>query len=273
MNSGRSLPNVFHQCHRSHGQMRSGVRGAPLPFRRFGTWNVEGLKAEEKLEQIFAIMRKDGIDVMCIQETHIAGSSYCTKEGYLVIMSGGPMDAREYAGVGFIVSPWATRAVISFIQHSPRIAGIKLRTPGGNIGLVSVYAPHSGHTESVRQEFHTNLRAFVDRFRAHGPIFVLGDLNAKLHRCRPGEQYCMGEHAYGDATANLDGANTNRNLLLETCRAKNFVIANTFFPRQAEETVTYYNLSTKLMEEVVKAVSSSMSNQAVHSSLQVPRVC
>ena len=47
----------------------------------------------------------------------------------------------------------------------------------------------------------------------------------------------------------LDG-HCNRDLLLEMCTSASFVIANTFFPRPLVQKVTYFNLTTKPMDEV-----------------------
>ena len=81
------------------------------------TWNVEGL-SEVKLEELERIMREKGIDVLCMQETHIAGAdSYISDAGSLIILSGGVLGEREYAGVGFIVSPFIRRFVIGFVEH------------------------------------------------------------------------------------------------------------------------------------------------------------
>ena len=130
-------------------------------------------------------MHSHCLHVLCIQETHIAGAtSFITEAGFLVILSGGPGEEREYAGVGFIVSPAMRHAVIGFREHTGRMASLKLKVQGGKIGIVSAYAPHGGRDYALRQSFFNELNAFFSKLSAHGSSFIAGNLNARLHyRC------------------------------------------------------------------------------------------
>jgi len=98
-----------------------------------------------KIIELQKHMERYDIQVLCIQETHGTGScAFTTPEGYFVILSGGePLKEgeREYAGVGFIIAPEARRSVLSYLQHSSRIAVLKLKVKGGRIAITSVYAP------------------------------------------------------------------------------------------------------------------------------------
>ena len=69
------------------------------------TWNVEGL-TEVKTHEICSYMQVHGIDVCGIQETRVSKSDYYdTDDGFMVILSGSAGENREWAGVGFILSP------------------------------------------------------------------------------------------------------------------------------------------------------------------------
>ena len=75
------------------------------------SWNV----AEVKIWDLTEVMRRYGISILCIQETHIAKSPYYTRNGFLVILSGSSDGHRGFTGVGFKVAPWAKHAVSSFL--------------------------------------------------------------------------------------------------------------------------------------------------------------
>ncbi|CAE8606196.1 unnamed protein product, partial [Polarella glacialis] len=108
--SRTTLPEDFRSRSQDPKQFLRKTRTAPTDFRTFAMWNVEGLNADNldtKLTQLIQIMRRRRIAVLCIQETHVAGSIYFSLDGFLVIFSGGTSDQRETAGVGFIVAPWA----------------------------------------------------------------------------------------------------------------------------------------------------------------------
>ena len=81
---------------------------------KIATWNVEGL-TDSKVEELQIIMEERGIGILCLQETHRAGADYFfTEKGYLLILSGGPVGQREWAGVGFIIASFFRRSIIGF---------------------------------------------------------------------------------------------------------------------------------------------------------------
>ena len=106
--------------------------GNTAPFREellVASWNVEGL-SDIKLWELTSMMTRRRISILCIQETRIIQSPYYTTDhGFLVILSGSSEVAKDYAGVGFIVAPWAVQSVVGFLQYTNRVACLKLRAP------------------------------------------------------------------------------------------------------------------------------------------------
>ena len=183
-------------------------------------------------------MLKLSIDILCIQETHTIGSAYLIHDDFLIILSGGEGQQRSYAGVGFIVSPRVRHAVSGFLQHSDRLASLRVRVPGGEACFVSVYAPTNEYSFEVRQSFYYEAQDFVSSQRVHGPTFALGDFKARLHLRTPADSGVAGDCAFGNPNKTLD-PRANRELLLEMCRALDSVLANTLFVHDDEEIVTY----------------------------------
>ena len=78
---------------------------------RIGSWNVEGL-TDVKVEQVIDYMIQYSIGVLCLQETRKSKSDvYLTSRGYKLILSGCSTSEREWAGVGFILSPKVCKSV------------------------------------------------------------------------------------------------------------------------------------------------------------------
>ena len=120
---------------------------------RLATWNVEGL-TDIKTYELTSFMYRSSIGILCMQETHITQSPYyTTDEGFLVVLSGSGGTGREHAGVGFIIAPWIRHAVCGFLQFSNSLACIKIRVTGGQLAIISAYAPHSGYPFDARQAF------------------------------------------------------------------------------------------------------------------------
>ena len=136
---------------------------------KIATWNIEGL-TEEKLVELIRIMEERDIGILCLQETHCAGADYFLRnDGYLVIQSGGPNAMREWAGVGFLVAPAFRRSVLGFNQFSDRIASLKLKVLGGQMTILTAYAPHSGHDYAIRRSFFDVLMDFMRCLKCYGP--------------------------------------------------------------------------------------------------------
>ena len=181
--------------------------------------------------------KNEGVHILCIQETHESGSEfYVTDDGYLAILSGGT-DAREHAGVGFILSPSTRRCLIGFRQATSRWASLKMTVPGGKTYVVSAYCPRSGYSLGDRQQFYSELGIYIRKLTCNGPKLVVGDFNAKLYRRFPTEHDIIGPQVYPSASR-IDNVQLNRHLLYELCVAHSMVISNTFFEQPPEKQVT-----------------------------------
>ena len=204
---------------------------------KIATWNIEGLN-DVKEEELQRIMKKCGLGVLCLQETHLLKSGYwITAAGYLIINSGSSAGHRGHAGVGFKVAPCVRRCVISFLQQSNRAACLKTRVPGGKMCILPAYAPHSGRPYDERQKFFQDLQVLYNAVSSNGPKLIFVDFNARLHLQLPGEESVIGPHVFGDKQANLQHF-SNRFLLLEFCIACGLAVANTFLSNPAEKQIT-----------------------------------
>ena len=77
--------------------------------------------------------------------TYIVGAeAYATDAGFFLVLSGGVVGQRDYAGVGFLIAPYARAFMIGFMEHSDRLATLRLRVSGGQFGVIAAYAPHNG---------------------------------------------------------------------------------------------------------------------------------
>ena len=216
---------------------------------RIATWNVEGL-TDAKLVQLRGIMEDRGIDILCMQETHVGKSEYIVDEsGYLLIHSGREDEEREYAGVGFLVAPRLRRSIVGFCQLSSRIAYIKIRVRGGKAVVFNAYAPHGGRGHDERQQFYSQLADVYRSTSSHGIKLIAGDLNARLHKRLAGEEERVGEFVFGNPRQVLKEG-SNRELLIEMCVALDLVIANTLQAADPQQQVTYYELGASPHSEL-----------------------
>ena len=90
-------------------------------------------------------MKDNSLDILCIQETRKPNSDkyWHDDSGHLVLLSGNGGGSREWAGVGFVVSPALQRYIVGFHPVSSRIACLKMRVAGGFVALFCVSSLHT----------------------------------------------------------------------------------------------------------------------------------
>ena len=98
------------------------------------------------------------------------------------------------------------------------------------MGLISAYAPHSGHARQERIDFFTNLSGLWDSVRVHGPKFVRGDLNSRLYTRFADEIDIVGDYYVQNERRHL-ASDLNRFFLSEFCHEYGTVLANTYFDK------------------------------------------
>ena len=134
------------------------------------------------------------IHVLLMQETHIKENSQETHLGYRFYFGGdGDFIGREYHGVGLVVSPFMQKHVQSIHPISSRIITVTLGTQIP-CTLIGVYAPQSGRPHKEKAYFYRLLRKTYRKASKHGPVWVLGDFNAKTQAPETTTKHCTYYH-------------------------------------------------------------------------------
>ena len=117
---------------------------------------------------------------------------YYTHHGFLVILSGSPSDAREHAGVGFIIASSCRNHIIGFCAASNRMTCLRMKCSKGKFAIFSAYAPTGIYPYDVRQEYFANLATFYESVSVRGPKYILGDLNSRIFERQAEEEHIIG---------------------------------------------------------------------------------
>ena len=214
-----------------------------------GSWNVEGL-TDLKLEEICKYMNSHSVDIMCMQEVRrLNTDKFFSEGGHEVLISGSGGGGREWAGVGFIISPKLRHFIMGFRPLSNRIAALKLRVDGGSMALLSVLAPHNLRPIPERIWFYDELEKAVQAVKVNGSTYVFGDLNARLGQRRHGEEAILGGYCFGREAQHVVEA-PNRDLLIEFCTNFELAVANTWVHNPPHAQVTYHELSVPPMSRI-----------------------
>lgn len=106
------------------------------------------------------------------------------------------------------------------------MAYLKVKVPGGAIGLVSAYSPHNIKPLAQRVQFYTELDRAFRHCSVNNGKFIFGDFNARIGKARNREEHVFGPHGFGRETVH-EVERPNRDLLLELCGGAGLLVANT----------------------------------------------
>ena len=192
-----SDPSIFKKNGTSFGRARKYCYLAIIDL--ICIWNVEGMSGDSsaKVAELHIFMKKHGIGILCLQETHLFGTHLVQEDGFYMFLSGACLDVgHSYAGVGFTVAPWATCAIVSFRAISEQLATLRVKVCGGVLNIVTGYTLHDGYVFEVRHDFFSKLSDITRRRGHYEESIVLGDFNAQLGYSGEGEEHIVGPFVF-----------------------------------------------------------------------------
>ena len=205
------------------------------------SWNIEGF-TDAKLAIMENRMVQWQIGILYIQEVYCEDSDYfVTPSGFFVIFSGNDANSNRNTVVRFIISSNCRSSVLGFCQFSSRICGLKIKIEGRKLGLISAYTLHNGYAFEARHNFFSELDSFYASISCNGGVMIIGDLNARLYTRLPGEESYIGPYFFKNQFKECN-SKMNRFLLIELCCKYDLQIANSYFSKTPEDTVTYFDI-------------------------------
>ena len=173
------------------------------------------------------------IDIACVQEIRWRGSSYryfgATGKRYKLFWMGS--DAKT-EGVGIFVAEKWVDSVVSVERHSERIMALKMVLRDRLLNVFTVYAPHSGKPDEVKECFWNEVFHLVSCIVPQNELVVFaGDMNGHVGSSNVGYVGTHGGFGYG--SRNADGSR-----ILEFADGLNLVICNTLFTTQEAKLLT-----------------------------------
>ena len=113
------------------------------------------------------------------------------------------LDAKKL-GVGIVIHRRLKPFQGDVKQVSNRNVALTLEGTGINCNIISTYAPHSEHSEFIKDMFYKELGDTLDDFPTHHINIILGDFNEKLITRLPSETSVIGPHIFGSPQDKLD---------------------------------------------------------------------
>ena len=102
-----------------------------------------------KREQVITYMKKNSIDLLCLQET-IPSSSIEQRDNYIFVFSTSETGGTDHHGVGFCYNRRIEKYRNHYIQHSSHLAEIEINMHGNPLVMLTAYMPHDASAEIKR---------------------------------------------------------------------------------------------------------------------------
>uniref|UniRef100_A0A8D9EQY8 Craniofacial development protein 2 n=1 Tax=Cacopsylla melanoneura TaxID=428564 RepID=A0A8D9EQY8_9HEMI len=201
----------------------------------YATWNVRTLldsanNESNSLPRRTAMIAKElksyKIDIAALQETHLKGSGRLDEvgEGYTYYWSGCEENDDNHYGVALCIKTKLIQkgAISDPICVNDRMMYINIEEKNITTTLICCYAPTLQSEENTKNEFYAKLNEICDTIPPKNKLIITGDFNARVGEDHETWKGILGKHGTGKL-------NSNGQLLLEFCAARELKIANTTF--------------------------------------------
>ncbi|PHT96334.1 hypothetical protein BC332_34740 [Capsicum chinense] len=139
---------------------------------RIVAFNCNGLLSHAN--EIEAYVRREKIDILLLNETHLTSQMYYRLRGYEFYRTDSPL-GNSWGGAGLLIRSGVSHYLDdtkSLATKKLQTVGVTLPTKNGEIHIASIYSPPSGGTVTEDE--------YKDLITKLGPRFILGgDFNAK----------------------------------------------------------------------------------------------
>lgn len=200
-----------------------------LPMTRFATLNVGSMTG--RAAEVAAALKERRIDVCAVQETRWAGAkSRDIGAGYKLLFNGSP---RTTSGVGIIVSERYRDAVAEVYRYDDRLMKIIFVINSRRMHFFSAYAPQSGCTMRVKDDFWSLLDSETAAVPMEECLVIAGDLNGHVGELNNGHPSHGG---FGYGRRNDDGER-----ILDYAGSHNLILLNTWYKKRCSQLATYHS--------------------------------
>ena len=199
-----------------------------------GHWNVRTLCGTGAVYTFVDQIKRKGVMVCGISETHWTGNGSMTIDDYTIWYSGGEEGGKHEHGVAIATNRKLTGSVTRVVQVNNRIILIRIKSKHANITFIEAYAPTNQADDEEKEQFYSELQEVMETVPRHDVIMLLGDFNAKIGKNHKKWGRTLGPHGIGDENENENGER-----LLNFCKENDLCVTNSQFIQKHSRKVTW----------------------------------
>ncbi|XP_005091913.1 craniofacial development protein 2-like [Aplysia californica] len=190
-----------------------------------GLWNVRTMYETGELAQVTTEMRRYGLHILGISESHWTGSGRLRTATGETLIYFGREDSQKREGVAIILKKGLEKCLMEWKQVNSRMMTLRLKGKHSNTSILQCYAPTNDSEDESKDYFYEQLQRELTGIPRHDLIVVMGDLNAKVGEDNTNYERKMGQQGTGTR-------NENGERLVDFCALNNLVIGGTLFPHR-----------------------------------------
>ena len=118
--------------------------------------------------------------------------------GDTIIYSGQEEGQPHTHGVALLMTPEATRALLSWEPVSPRILTARFNSKGRRVTIIQCYAPNNMSDIEDKVHFCEQTQSAIDKVPARDMKILMGDLNVKVGTDNTNGDLIMGRQGTGE---------------------------------------------------------------------------
>ncbi|WKY05395.1 hypothetical protein Q1695_005977 [Nippostrongylus brasiliensis] len=220
---------------------RADVQVDPKKPTHRAECSTQPLYSNCRSSELAAALEYRRIDLCALQETRWSGSkSRDIGRGFKVLYFG---SHKTMNGVGVAVSERFRDSIAEVKRFSDRFMKIIVVTEERRVHFFTAYAPQTGCSEEVKDEFWALLHEKTAEIPSEEMVIVAGDLNGHVGISKEGFK-CHGGFGYGIRIE--DGER-----ILEYACSHNLGITNTMFQKRPSHLISFYSGNTRSQIDVL----------------------
>jgi len=200
------------------------------PYQRvlkIGTWNVRTMLPTGKLENVKREMERAQLNILGLSEVRWKGEGDFTSDDIRVIYGGGKESQR---GVAVLLDKETAKSVIKVIYHSDRLLLVKLKAEPVDLLVIQVYMPTSAYKDEEIDNIYDEIEELIEAEKGSDNLIIMGDWNAVVGEGI--DQKEVGSFGLGER-------NSRGQKLVEFCKRRKMVVANTLFSQPKRRRYTW----------------------------------
>ena len=145
-----------------------------LLTNKIKTWNIRSA-------QVCREMKRYNLKILDLNETRWTGSGRTQLlSGDTIIYSGQNEGQPHTHGVPLLITPEATRVLLSWEPMLPRTITAGFNLKGRKVTIIQCYAPPNVAAIEEKDEFYQQIQAAIDKTPKKDRKIFMGDTNAKV---------------------------------------------------------------------------------------------